>query len=372
MPEAVPSASSEESSSRVRLGASGSRPPASAAATAQPDAGGARPPLSAEMVCRRRKDRYINWSPCPRPRRSCSGGGRPGSVRDRAARAGRPSSRVSSPPLQWRSPLVLVCGATVCGAGQPEERRRSHLHSLAAARGLDKPPPQARRRRTLGRSSRPGRHHPAASRRSPASSARRPRTPAAPAPRRLGRRRLESLALPPAPRPGGDGAWRGGRSSRAPPRGDDARGAATRLRAVGDTAGAPAGAPPAVAAPKVLRRRRVVLGILGAVSHAAVSFWRASAPWPRLVIVPGDGSLWPSPSRSSTRERCDADRGEHCGRGESAWPVLDVTTPGGSPARYGAGECLGQYGTGLIGPGGHARMRGRAAGTIVLPLRADP
>src|SRR5690606_25946648 len=37
-------------------------------------------------------------------------------------------------------------------------------------------------------------------------------------------------------------------------------------------------------------------------------FVRTSAPWSRLVIVPGDGSLKPSPSRSSVVEalRCRA------------------------------------------------------------------
>src|SRR5690606_9071958 len=180
--------------------------------------------------------------------------------------------------------------------------------------------------------------------------------------RRLGRRRLEGRRSRRRPGPAATARRRGGRGLEGllGLGGDDGarRGVLRRrggLRGHGGGAGrgSRAAASPRRGCSVV---RRVVLGILGAVSHAAVSFWRASAPWPRLVIVPGDGSLWPSPSRSSTRERCDADRGEHCGRGESAWPVLDVTTPGGSPARYGAGECLGQYGTACICRRGRGTM----------------
>src|SRR5699024_10458272 len=100
-------------------------------------------------------------------------------------------------------------------------------------------------------------------------------------------------------------------------------------------------------------------GFVGAVSHRAVSFWRTSAPWSRLVIVPEDGSLKPSPSRSSPGGSAAMPAVEHCGRGRPRSRCSDASTPGGSPARYGAGECLAQYGTGLFRlPGRHADRGG--------------
>src|SRR5699024_7083733 len=88
-----------------------------------------------------------------------------------------------------------------------------------------------------------------------------------------------------------------------------------RRRGEGGGSGRGAGAPAAARGGRVLRLRRVVLGFVGAVSHAAVSFWRTSAPWSRLVIVAEDGSLKPSPSRSSTVEALRCRAREHCGRG---------------------------------------------------------
>src|SRR5699024_5365582 len=120
----------------------------------------------------------------------------------------------------------------------------------------------------------------------------------------------------------------------------------------GVNVGAPAGAP-------ARRRRRAGGGFCGSSDESfsgswvlsairAVSFWRTSAPWSRLVIVPEDGSLKPSPSRSSRGGSAAMPAVEHCGRGRPRSRCSDASTPGGSPARYGAGECLGQYGTGLF------------------------